>query len=130
MKRIVHVGPVSDRLGRAAEVERVYQDGELIVREGDPGREMFVIRSGHALVRRRGEDVSRLGKGEFFGEMSVLESLPRDADVVADGVTRVLVLGPGALLARLRRDPTFALELLQSLSGRVRVLNERLGPCS
>lgn len=123
------LGPLSDRLARAKEVERVYRDGEVIVREGDPGREMFVIQSGHVVVRRGGEPVTRLGKGDFFGEMSVLESLPRDADVVADGLTRVLVLGPGALLVRLRRDPTFALELLQSLSSRVRALNERLGGC-
>jgi hypothetical protein len=44
------------------------------------------------------------------------------------GVTRVLVLGPGALLVRLRRDPSFALELLQSLSRMVRAQNERLEP--
>ena len=118
---------LSDRMGRAAEVERTYQDGEHIVREGDAGREMFVVRSGHALVRRQaGGEVARLGKGDFFGEMSVLESLPRDADVIADGTVTVLVLGPGALLVRIRRDPSFALELLQALSGRVRSLNERL----
>jgi CRP-like cAMP-binding protein len=120
---------LTDRAGGSAEVERVYRDGEAIVRQGDTGREMFIIRSGHALVQRStGGQIARLGKGEFFGEMSVLESMPRDADVVADGVTRVLVLGPGALLVRLRRDPTFALELLQALSSRVRSLNERLEP--
>ncbi len=120
---------LTDRLANATEIERVYRDGEHIVHEGDAGREMFVIRSGTAVVRRRnGGELTRLGKGDFFGEMSVLESLPRDADVVAEGVTRVLVLAPGALLVRLRRDPSFALELLQALSGRVRALNERLAP--
>ncbi|MDQ2647984.1 MAG: cyclic nucleotide-binding domain-containing protein [Actinomycetota bacterium] len=120
-------GTTSDRLGRAGEIDRAYRDGEVICKEGDPGREMFVIRSGHVLVRRRGEDVVRLGRGDVFGEMSLLESLPRDADAIADGDTEVLVLGPGALTARLRRDPTFALELLQTLSKRVRTLNDRLG---
>ena len=120
---------LSDRMGNATEVERVYRDGEAIVREGEPGREMFVIRSGAAVVRRRaGGEISRLAKGDFFGEMSVLESLPREADVIAVGDTRVLVLGPGALLVRLRRDPSFALELLQSLSRMVRAQNERLEP--
>lgn len=118
---------LSDRLGARTEVERVYEDGELIVRKGDEGHEMFVIRSGGAIVRNSGGvDVDRLGKGDFFGEMSLLESLPRDADVVADGPTRVLVIGAGALLVRLRRDPSFGLELLQALSRRVRALNERL----
>ena len=117
---------LSDRFARAAESHRTYQDGEVIVREGEPGRDMFVIASGAVRVYRAGELVGRLSRGEFFGEMSVLESLPRDADVVADGPTRVLVLGAGALLVRLRRDPTFALEMLQALSQRIRTLNERL----
>ena len=71
--------------------------------------------------------MSELGPGDFFGEMSLLESLPRDADVtVAIGETRLLVLNAGSLLVRLRRDPTFALEMLHRLSGRVRSLNAEL----
>ena len=116
------------RLRGGDEIERTFADGEYIVREGDEGREMYVIRSGGAIVSRQGVgEVARLAKGDFFGEMSVLESLPRDASVTAVGETTVLVLGSGALLMRLRRDPSFALELLQSLSERVRAMNERLG---
>jgi CRP-like cAMP-binding protein len=58
--------------------------------------------------------------------MSVLEGLPRDASAQAVGEAEVLVVTPGALLVRLRRDPTFAFELLRRLSGRVRSLNARL----
>ncbi|MDP1795669.1 MAG: cyclic nucleotide-binding domain-containing protein [Acidimicrobiales bacterium] len=118
---------LTDRFANASETAREFADGELIVRKGDPGREMFIIQSGGAIVRNAaGEEIARLRRGEFFGEMSVLESSPRDADVFADGDTRVLALGSGALFIRLRRDPSFALELLQALSGRVRALNERL----
>lgn len=118
---------LTDRFAAASETEKTFANGECIVRRGDPGQEMFIIQSGGVLVRSaNGIDVAHLGKGEFFGEMSVLESSPRDADVIAQGNTRVLVLGPGALFVRLRRDPSFALELLQALSGRVRALNERL----
>jgi CRP-like cAMP-binding protein len=113
-------------MARTVEVERVYQDGEVIVAEGEPGRDMFVIASGTVIVRRGGRVVDRLGRGQFFGEMSVLDSAPRDADVIAQGTTRVLVLGVGALLVRLRRDPTFSLEMLQAMSRRVRTLNEQL----
>jgi CRP/FNR family transcriptional regulator, cyclic AMP receptor protein len=118
---------LTNRFAAASEVEREFGDGEFIVRRGEPGQEMFIIQSGGVLVRAgNGTEIARLGKGEFFGEMSVLESSPRDADVIAQGDTRVLVLGPGALFVRLRRDPSFALELLQALSSRVRALNERL----
>ena len=73
---------------------------------------------------RPGRDVvlATLGRGEFFGEMSLLESLPRDADaIVVSDEASLLVIGQGALLIRLRRDPTFSLELLHALS-RVRGL--------
>jgi len=117
---------LTNRFAAASESLRDFADGEFIVREGDGGHEMFIVQSGNVIVRRGGAEVARLGKGEFFGEMSVLESSARDADVIAHGRTRVLALGSGALFVRLRRDPSFALELLQALSSRVRALNERL----
>ena len=99
--------------------------GETIVERGDDADEMFIIRSGEVEIRR-GETVARLGPGEFFGEMSLLESLPRDADAVALTDVELLVVTQGALLVRLRRDPTFALEMLHRLSGRIRALNALL----
>ncbi len=116
--------------GRQAELERAYDDGQLICREGDASEEMFVIQSGKVRIvkDRNGVEVQLavLEKGDFFGEMSLLEGLPRDASAIAVGATQVLVMSSGALLVRLRRDPTFAFELLRRLSGRVRALNARL----
>jgi CRP-like cAMP-binding protein len=115
---------------RNKELERVYADGELVVREGDVSREMFVIQSGRVSISKRVGDreleLALLSKGDFFGEMSVLESLPRDANARAIGETRLLVISAGGLLIRMRRDPTFAFEMLHRLSGRVRSLNARL----
>ena len=112
------------------ELSRIYADAELICREGESSAEMFVIRRGSVRVFKssaRGElELAVLGKGDFFGEMSVLEGLPRDASAQALGEAEVLVMTAGALLVRLRRDPTFSFELLRRLSGRVRSLNARL----
>ena len=112
------------------EVSRSYADAELICKEGESSAEMFVIRRGSVRVFKasaRGElELATLAKGDFFGEMSVLEGLPRDASAQAVGEAEVLVVTAGALLVRLRRDPTFAFELLRRLSGRVRSLNARL----
>ena len=112
------------------ELSRTFADAELICREGDTSAEMFVIRRGSVRVFKasaRGElELAVLTKGDFFGEMSVLEGLPRDASAQAIGEAEVLVMTAGALLVRLRRDPTFAFELLRRLSGRVRSLNARL----
>ncbi|MBX3185209.1 MAG: cyclic nucleotide-binding domain-containing protein [Polyangiaceae bacterium] len=121
---------LTKKVHRAKELERAYADGELVVREGDMSREMFVIQAGKVVISKRvGErelELAVLSKGDFFGEMSVLESLPRDANARALGETRLLVISAGGLLVRMRRDPTFAFEMLHRLSGRVRTLNHRL----
>jgi CRP-like cAMP-binding protein len=122
---------LSDRIG--SRLERVVEldDGERVVAEGDPGAEMFIVLEGRIRISKATEgdgrvELAELGRGQFFGEMSVLESAPRDADVHAVGKVRLLAIGQGSLLVRLRRDPSFALELLHQLSKRVRVLNERV----
>lgn len=120
---------MSGRVDKALERVATYDDGAFIVREGQTGSEMFVVRSGRVVISRTRDDVedviATIERGDFFGEMSVLESLPRDADARAQGPTEVLVLGPGALLLRLRTDPSLAVEMLQRLSGRIRRNNER-----
>ena len=119
----------ANRHSHADEVEQTFQNGERIVAEGDQSRDMFVILSGRVrITKRAGEqdvELATLERGDFFGEMSLLESLPRDASAVAQGETRLLVIGASGLLVRMRRDPTFGFEMLQRLSGRVRLLNAR-----
>lgn len=114
----------------AEELERSYADGELIVREGEDSRDMFVIQSGSVRISKsvgdRELELAILHRGDFFGEMSLLESLPRDASARAVGDARLLVISAGALLVRMRRDPTFGFEMLHKLSGRIRSLNLRL----
>ena len=108
----------------------IYKDGEVIVREGDESRDMYVIQSGAVLVTRRigGKrvELAQLERGNFFGEMSLLESVPRNATIRAVGETRLLVIKRGELLLKIRRNPTFALEMLQQMSLRIRRLNVRL----
>ncbi len=110
--------------------EETYDPGDIIVREGDESREMFVIQEGEVVVTKEvgGEDIefARLGRGSFFGEMSLLESMPRNATVRAAIKTKLLVIKPGSLLLTIRRDPTFAFEMLQHMSRRIRDIDERL----
>lgn len=105
-------------------------DGECIFREGDETQEMYVIQSGEVVVTKHTQDgpitLAVLGRGGFLGEMSLLESLPRSATAHARGRTRLLRIQSGGFLLKIRRDPTFAFELMQSLSRRVRRTNERL----
>jgi CRP-like cAMP-binding protein len=78
----------------AGAVERLYGDGEPIVREGDPGRSMFIICRGRTVVTiGKGHEVARIDEGGFFGEMSLLTGEPRSATVTARGDCRVLEIG-------------------------------------
>jgi CRP-like cAMP-binding protein len=105
-----------------------YKDGDIIVREGDESRELYVVQSGEVVVTAigKGTKPETLRRGDYFGEMSLFQALPRDATAIAKGPTKLLVLEPGSLLLKLRRDPTFAFSMLHSMSGRIRDLEERL----
>jgi len=110
--------------------ERTYAAGDVIFAEGDQSTEMFIVQEGKVQVTKKvaGGDLflATLERGDFFGEMGLLDSQPRHATCSALVPTRLLALRSGDLLIKLRRDPTFALEMLQSMSRRIRHLNEQV----
>jgi len=112
------------------DIEKSYSDSDIIIRQGDKGREMFIIQKGEAEVTTSvdGKEIvlAILTRGDFFGEMSLLEKVPRSATVRAKGDTRLLVLNTGSFLLKIRRDPTFAFDILKRMSQRVRKLNEKV----
>ena len=117
--------------GKNKELIRHYSAGEVIVREGDITKDMFILQEGKVKVVKQmaGHEIElgTMEKGDFFGEMSLLESEPRTASIIATKPCKVLVIQAGGLLVRLRRDPTLAFEMLQKLSNRIRRMNEKLG---
>jgi CRP-like cAMP-binding protein len=93
--------------------EDVFAEGERVLRRGLSGGNFYVILDGEAAVRVGDEELSRLGRGDYFGEISALTSDPPSADVVATTVLRCLVI-PGAQLERLLLDrPQVMLRLLK-----------------
>lgn len=107
-----------------------YQDGEYFFTEGDTSRDLFIIQEGKAEIWKKTEmgdiKLTTFLRGEFFGDMALLQGGIRFASAKAVGKTTVLVLQPGGFLLKIRRDPTFAFEMLQALSLRIKVSNERL----
>ncbi len=115
---------------RHGELGTTYHDGDQIVREGEVGNCMFVIQAGRVeVIHGDVADAQRLavlGEGDFFGEMALFGRTERSATVQAVGETRVLKVDKRTLLRRIHEDPMLALKLLESLSGRIRRLNEEV----
>lgn len=98
--------------------------GAKIYLEGEIGTEMYVVRSGQVEITRgaAGESrlVARLGKGDFFGERSVLEDLPREATARARTDVEVIRVNGATLEAMLKSRPRIALRMMRDLSRRLR----------
>lgn len=103
----------------AKEVE--FEAGKPIVKEGDRSKVgFFLILEGQVEVRKGGKVLSRLGSGQFFGEMAVLDGQPRSADVVAVAPTKCLVLASWDIKALITTYPDIALEIIGELTRRLR----------
>jgi CRP-like cAMP-binding protein len=102
--------------------KRVYLPGELVVREGEPGEELFVIMEGEAdVVIKTGDrttPVATLTKGQFFGEMSLLTGAPRSATVQAKSPLTVTVIGKHAMSQVMSRNPGLAEKFATILAAR------------
>jgi CRP-like cAMP-binding protein len=108
----------------AGQFEEVwFPDGERILRQGLTGSGFYVILDGECSVLVDGEERARLGRGEFFGEVSILLGEPPTADVVALRPVRALVLGGPAVEAFLVAHPRVMYRMLQSQARRLRNAN-------
>ncbi|HET7928084.1 MAG TPA: flavin reductase [Actinomycetota bacterium] len=100
--------------------EHVFEPGEAVIRQGERGEHAFVILSGFARVVRDGRDVARLGTGQFFGEVAMLDGRPRTADVIAETGLRCIALSRDTFQRVLRAEPDLAWRVLEVLAGRIR----------
>ena len=112
------------KLGKASDEIEVKQ-GKVLVEEGKPGHEFFLIEDGTAEVRRNNRKVATLGRGQFFGELSLLDRGPRSATVIADTDMTLVVLGQREFLGVIDEVPAMAHKLLAALAGRLREADSR-----
>ena len=93
--------------------------GRVLCGEGEFGREFFVIRSGSATVRRKNRKIATLGPGQYFGELSLLSRLPRNATITADTDMGLLVLGQRELSAVIEDVPSIGHKMLEVMAKRL-----------
>lgn len=102
---------------------RGFKKSQVMVKEGDPSDEMFIIASGTADVMKAGTKVAERKKGEVFGEMGIFDNAPRSATVLAGDELITITLNRKDLLGLLRQESQIAVKLLWALNSE---LNQKL----
>lgn len=106
--------------------EQEFTSGQFIVRQGQVGTGLYLVVDGSVNVVRGADDVvARLKQGDFFGELSVVDQQPRNANVQAAEPTRVLAIASWDLLSLLDHDPALALNMIKGLAARVRAAGDQ-----
>ncbi len=100
--------------------EQVFGEGGRVLRQGLAGSAFYVILDGEASIVIDGTERARLGRGEFFGEISVLTGEPPNADVTATTMLRCLVLPGAELEGFLVEHPRVTFRMLQAEARRLR----------
>lgn len=102
--------------------------GEHVFREGDLGTEMYIIQEGTVAISKTlagvTHQMSTLERGDFFGEMALLEHLPRTADAVAQTDAKLIVINGSRFDEMLRKNPEIAVRIIRKYSQRLREANE------
>jgi len=98
--------------------------GHVIARQGEIGTGFFVVVDGTVRVVRDGEVVALLGPGEFFGELSVLDRMPRNATVAAETAATCLALASWDFEKVLLEQPALTLSILRGVAARLREVSE------
>ena len=107
-----------------------FQAGDSIFKEGDLGTEMFIVQEGKVEVLKhfKGEDqrLAVLGQGDFFGEMAILEDMPRTASARAVADCILLKINGSTFDQMLRKNPEIAVRMMRKLSRRLRETDQML----
>lgn len=137
-------GPQLDRVALFADLEsaslqqlaqvmrrRTFRAGEAIFHRDDPGQVLYVIKDGRVRIRltsAEGQEVALdvFGPGESFGEMAILDGQPRSADAIAIDKVEVFTLQRQDFISVIRNQPDIAVEVMKSLSKRIRQCNQMI----
>jgi CRP-like cAMP-binding protein len=119
-KELAHIASLTTEIDVPAD--------DVLCREGESGSEFFVIIDGEASVTIDGQLRAKIGPGNFFGEMALLDGGPRIATVTATTPSRLLVLSRQEFFSLLDGAPRVARQLLTAVGARLRAAEASLHP--
>lgn len=103
---------------------RSFDSDEKIFLSGDPGSEMFVVKSGKVHIIAGGVVVEHIEANGIFGEMTLIDGSPRSATAKAAEPTEVAPVDRDTFVYLVQKNPDFALEVMRLLTARIRQMNE------
>lgn len=107
-----------------------YEGGEIIIHEGEEADCMYVIQEGEvevvSVVDGKIVRLAVLGEGDFFGEMAIFDREVRTATVRTLGKARLLTVDRKTFLRRIQQDPSLAFRIVETMSRRIRQLDEEV----
>jgi CRP/FNR family cyclic AMP-dependent transcriptional regulator len=95
------------------------REGKVLTRQGDPGRELFILLDGTVKVERYGRRVNTLGPGDFLGEGALILRKPRNATITTTSPVRVLVITDNSFRRLLSEDPSISMKVLETAAARM-----------
>ena len=122
LKRVPLFSGMSKKgLGEVAKIadEIDLPEGKELIREGEPGRQFFILLGGKAEVRRKGRRINVLGAGDFFGEIALIAHTPRTATVTSTTDVELLVITAQSFRTLLDHQPAIANKVLAALAERL-----------
>jgi len=99
------------------------EPGQTLFEQGEPGRDMYIVRTGFVLLRVGGSEVEQVARGGLLGEMALIDPAPRSASAVAGENCSVVAITEGTFHALVKQVPGFALEVMRSMARRLRQSN-------
>jgi CRP-like cAMP-binding protein len=112
------------------ELGKLYPKGTVIFSEGDKGDVMYVIQTGSVRISKkidgRDIDIALLGQDELLGEMALFDMQNRSATATVESQARILSVDKRKLFTTISREPTLAFKIIETMSKRIRKLNEDL----
>ncbi len=100
--------------------------GDLLFASGDPSYTMYVIKTGEVRIHEAGRTLEIVGPGGIFGEMALVDRLPRSASATAETDCELIEVDEDLFIATLQLKPTFGLEVMRIVMRRLREANRLL----
>ena len=110
-KELEHVAMVADEID--------FTSGKRLIREGELGREFFILVDGTAEISRKGKPIDTAGPGDFFGEMALLADQPRNATVTTTSAVDALVVTARSFRDLIADNPLIALKVMRAVAERL-----------